>query len=155
MKLKNKDLLLMSYFRNNARENLTKISRQTQIPVSTIFQRLREFEKGPIQKHTTLLDFRQLGFDLRLNMMIAITKENKETCKQYLIKNDHVNSLYKINNGFDYMIECIFKNMSELQRFLDIIEKYGILQKLEVFILEDIKREEFLTKTLQAEMLEA
>ncbi|HIJ01446.1 TPA: hypothetical protein HA363_02255, partial [Candidatus Woesearchaeota archaeon] len=59
-----KDVLLMSFFRNNARENLTRISRITRIPVSTIFDKLRDYEKELVKKHTTLLDFRKLGFDI-------------------------------------------------------------------------------------------
>ena len=57
---KKKDLLLMTHFRRNSRENLTQISRLTNIPVSTIFDKLREYEKGLIQRHTTLIDFRRI-----------------------------------------------------------------------------------------------
>jgi DNA-binding Lrp family transcriptional regulator len=147
-----KDLLLMTYFRRNARENLTQISRLTRIPVSTIFDRLREFEKGLIQKHTTLVDFRKLGFDIRVNILFKVSKDSRENFRDFLIMNDNVNSLFRINNGFDYLVEGIFKDMGDLQKFMEMLDQFKIESKQELFILEDIKRECFLTDVIHTKL---
>ena len=148
-----KDLLLMTYFRNNARENLTKISRLTSIPVSTIFDKLREYEKTLIKKHTTLVDFKKLGFDIRMNILFKISKESKDQFKEFIMKNENINSVYKINNGYDYMVEAIFKDMNDLQNFTELMEKFNIELKQELFILEDLKREDFLSDKLHVDFL--
>jgi len=148
-----KDILLMTYFRRNARENLTQISRWTSIPVSTIFDKLREFEKGLIQRHTTLIDFRKLGFDIRIDILFKVAKDSREEFKEFLVGNENVNSIYRINSGFDYLVEGIFKDMSDLQRFTELLDKFKIEAKQELFILEDIKRESFLTEEIHAKML--
>ncbi|HYD03848.1 MAG TPA: Lrp/AsnC family transcriptional regulator [Alphaproteobacteria bacterium] len=154
MELKSKrDILLMTFFRKNARENLTQISRMTRIPVSTIFDKLREFEKGLIQKHTTLVDFRKLGFDIRLNMMFKISKESRENFREFLVTNEHINSVYRVNNGFDYMIEAIFKDMADLQRFTELLDRFQIEDKQELFVLEDIKRESFMSDEVHSRLL--
>lgn len=150
-----KDLLLMTYFRSNARENLTKISRMTSIPVSTIFDKLREFEKTLIKKHTTLVDFRKLGFDIKVNILFKVPKESKEDMREFLMKNEKINSLFKINNGFDYMVEAIFKDMNDLQKFNEQLERFNVQNKQELFILEDLKREGFLSDKMHAELLYA
>ena len=49
--MKNKDLKIISYLRQNARMPLTKMSKKTQIPVSTIFDRLRTNEDDLIYKN--------------------------------------------------------------------------------------------------------
>ena len=147
-----KDILLMTYFRRNARENLTQISRLTRIPVSTIFDRLREFEKGLIQKHTTLVDFRKLGFDIRVNILFKVAKDSREDFRDFLIMNDNVNSLFRINNGFDYLVEGIFRDMADLQKFMEQLDSFKIEAKQELFILEDIKRECFLTNEIHAKL---
>ncbi len=148
-----KDILLMTYFRRNARENLTQISRWTSIPVSTIFDRLREFERGLIQRHTTLVDFKRLGFDIRVNILFKIAKESREEFREFLVSNENINSIYRINSGFDYFIEAIFRDMSDLQRFTELLERFKIEAKQELFILEDIKRESFLTTEMHAKLL--
>ncbi|GIU69485.1 MAG: hypothetical protein KatS3mg002_0721 [Candidatus Woesearchaeota archaeon] len=148
-----KDILLMTFFRNNARENLTKISRLTSIPVSTIFDRLKEYEKELIRKHTTLIDFKKIGFDIKVNILFKVKRENRDEFKDFLIKNENINSVFKVNNGFDFLVEAIFKDMNDFQRFNDAIEKFNIETKQEMFILEDIKREDFLSDKTHAELL--
>lgn len=148
-----KDILLMTFLRNNARENLTRISRLTSIPVSTIFDRLKEFEKEIIKKHTTLIDFKKIGFDIKIDMLIKVLKEQKDELKEFLIKNENINSVFKVNNGFDFLIEAIFKDMNDLQRFIELLERFNIENKQEIFILEDLKREGFLADKNHAELL--
>jgi DNA-binding Lrp family transcriptional regulator len=148
-----KDLLLMSYFRNNARENLTKISRMTSIPVSTIFDRLKEFERSLIKKHTSIIDFKKIGFDIRMNIMFKLPKESREEFRDFIMKNENVNSLFRVNNGYDFMIEAIFKDMNDLHRFMESVERFNVDAKQELFILEDLKREGFLSDKLHAELL--
>jgi len=154
MELKTKkDILLMTYFRRNARENLTQISRWTRIPVSTIYDKLREFERGIIQRYTALVDFKKLGFDIRIDILFKVSKDSREEFKKFLMTNENVNSIYRINSGFDYLVEGIFKDMSDLQRFTELLERFKIESKQELFILEDIKRESFLTEKMHAKLL--
>ena len=143
-----KDLKILSELRQNARMSLTKMSKKTQIPVSTIFDRLKLNEKNIIIKHTSLLDFNKLGYNTRANITIKVNKEDKETLKQHLIRHHQINSVYKINNGFDFMVEGIFKHIIEMEDFLEQLEqKFNIIDKKSFFIIEDIKREAFLTNT--------
>ena len=106
-----KDLKILAYLRNDARMPLTKMSRKTNIPVSTIFDRLKLSENQLIIKHTSLINFSKLGYHTRANITLRVDKEDKEAVKEFLIKNHLVNSVYKINNGFDFMVEGIFKQI--------------------------------------------
>jgi DNA-binding Lrp family transcriptional regulator len=154
MELKTKkDVLLMTFFRKNARENLTQISRITRIPVSTIFDKLHSFEKELIHKHTTLINFKKLGFDIKIDMLFKISKESKEDFKEFLMGNEHINSLFRVNNGYDYMIEAIFRDMSDLQNFTEQLDRFEIEARQELFILEDLKRECFLSEEIHAKLL--
>lgn len=154
MELRTKrDALLMTFFRKNARENLTQISRMTHIPVSTIFDKLHEFEKGLIQKHTTLIDFRRLGFDIRVNMLFKVARDSRDDFREFLMGNEHINSVFRINNGYDYMIEGIFRDMSDMQRFTELLDRFRIEAKQELFILEDLKRESFLSDEMHMKLL--
>jgi len=148
-----KDILLMTYLRSNARENLTRISRLTHIPVSTIFDKLRDFESGLISKHTSLVDFRKLGFDVKVNMLFKIQRDGRESFRKFLMNHQNVNSIFRVNNGYDFLVEGIFVGMDDLQQFMEDIEQYPIEDKQELFVLEDLKREGFLSDQLHAELL--
>jgi DNA-binding Lrp family transcriptional regulator len=139
------DILLLSSLRANARESLTNISRKTSIPVSTIFDKLKIHENGVIKKHTSIVDFSLLGFGTRANIAFKVNKEEKDELKQYLMKSSSVNSFYRINNGFDYLIEGVFKNILEMEEFCEKIEEnFKIKTKQVFYIIEDLKREEFM-----------
>ena len=64
------------------------------------------------------------------------------------MKSENVNCLYKINNGFDFMAETIFRSMNELEEFLESLDqRFKLVSKQVYFIIEEIAREQFLTKT--------
>jgi len=140
-----KDLQIIAHLRQDARMPLTTMSRKTNIPVSTIFDRLKANESSLIVKHTCLLDFNKLGYSVRANITFRVERDDKEKLKEFLLKNASVNSLYKINNGFDYLVECIFKQIKDMDSFMDDVEnKFRIIDKQLFFIIEDLKKEEFM-----------
>lgn len=143
--LNKKDLLILSHFRQNARKSLTNISRKTGVPVSTIFDKLKLYEEKLIQRHTALLDFQKLGYEIRVKMTIKANREKRDDLINYLIRHKSVNSIFRINNGGDVLIEGIFRNMKELQEFSESLEDFDIKNKQEFFVLEDIKREAFMS----------
>ena len=141
-----KDIKIIANLRQNARMPLTRMSRKTQIPVSTIFDRLKLNENQLIIKHTSLLDFNKLGYNTRANITLRVDREDKQALQEFLIKHQSVNSVYKINNGFDFMVEGIFKQIKDMEEFIEEVEKrFKILDKKSFFIIEDLKREAFMS----------
>ncbi len=140
-----KDILLI-YLRNNARETLTSVSKATKIPISTLYDRLKGYEKTVIRKHTTLVDFTKLGYNCIAHIILKVQREQREALRQVLINNPCVNSVFKVNNGYDFLVEGIFHQVRDMEDFLDYLEaKFQILDRQTYFIIEDIKREKFLS----------
>jgi DNA-binding Lrp family transcriptional regulator len=59
----NDDFEILAHLRQNSRTNLTKISKETAVPISTIFDRIKRYNKDVIIKNTVLLDFRKIGYE--------------------------------------------------------------------------------------------
>ncbi len=144
MVMERKEYLVLSLLRKDARDNLTRISRKTGIPVSTLFEKLKKYEQHIITKHTSLLDFSTLGFNLRVQLVIKASKADRERLQQFLVKTPTVNNLYRVTNGSDFIVEAIFKDMTQFQDFTDQLDEYSIKAKQQYYILEDLKRESFL-----------
>jgi DNA-binding Lrp family transcriptional regulator len=141
-----KDMQILSYLRMNARIPLTKMSKEVQIPVSTIFDRLRVHEKDIIIKHTSLLNYSALGYNTRANIAFKVNRDDKESLKNFLIKHENINSISRINNGYDFMVEGIFQQIKDMEDFIDMLEqKFNIEDKKSFFIIEDIKKECFMS----------
>ena len=151
--MKNKELQVIKHLRVDARTKLTKMSRKTGIPVSTIYEYLKGFENGIIKKHTCLIDFRKLGYDLRVTLLVKTRQESKQEVKKYLETHHQVNTVYRINNGYDYLAEVVFKNMADLQQFLDELDNKKIKARKEYYVLEELRREAFLTSEAHLSVL--
>ena len=145
--LSQKELLIISQFRKDARKNLTNVSRDIKIPVSTIYDKLKVYEKSIIKKYTAIVDFSKLGYNVRVSISIKALQETKKQLTSFILSNFNVNSVYRINSGYDFMVEAIFKDMNDLQVFLDKLDEIGVKERNEYFISEDLKRESFLTKS--------
>ena len=142
--MKDKDLVILSHLRRNSREVLTRISRKSGIPISTLHDRIKAGVGGYINKYTVLLDFGKMGFNTRAKVTLKVAKDDKQKLLERLEKIPNVNSIYRINNGYDFMLDCIFRNMVELENFLEDIEARFEIQKRDIYyIISSIKQEEF------------
>ena len=143
--MNNSDIKIISTLRKNARVSLTKLSKLTSIPVSTIFDKIKFSDV--INKHTTLLNFQELGYHTRANVCVKVSKKDKQSLKEYLRSNSQVNSVFRISSEFDFLFEGIFVNLGEMEDFMDYLEgKFNILDKKVILVIEDLKREEFFTE---------
>ena len=136
-----KETILLKHLRQNSRKSLAKISEETSIPVSTLFDTLKKLESNVIVKHVSLLNFSKLGYSLK--MCFAISTKQKQELKGFLIQSQNVNSLSSLMNGYDFYIECIFKDFKEMTEFKENLEKFQIETIDETFIVDELKKEEF------------
>ena len=151
--LTKKELLILTHLRADSRKSLAMISRETNIPISTIFDKVNKLGKSTISKYSPLLDFQKLGFGIRINFVLKANDKKKQELKDFLLTNKNVNSMLRLNNDFDFFIETVFRDMKGLEEFSESLEKFKIKKKKEFFIIEDLKKEEFLTKPEHVKLL--
>ncbi|MBS3144631.1 Lrp/AsnC family transcriptional regulator [Candidatus Woesearchaeota archaeon] len=152
-KMLNKEVLVLSCLRENARMKLTTLSKKTGIPVSTIFDQMSD-PASLMTKYTTLINFGRLGFNTRAQIIIKLAKEQREQFRAFILEHKSINSAYRINNGYDYLLEGIFRNLKELEEFLETMEEqYPLKTKQVYYIIDDLKREEFLSDSSYLEMV--
>ena len=141
-----KDLIIMSHLRRNSRATITEIAKKTGVPISTIYEKIKRSGPDIIQKNTCLIDFNKLGFYTRAKIVIQARLSHKKELLEYLIKHQNINSIYKINNGVDFLTEGVFRNMKDMEEFIELLQSRFKVKKCETyFIIEDLKREAFLS----------
>lgn len=144
--MKDKERLIISYLRKNGRFTLAYISRMTNIPVSTLFDNIKNYEKDLIKKTTCIVDFAKLGYSTRANIAIKADRSSREEIQKFICEHPNTNSVFEIDSGFDLLAECVFSNIKELNDFTDILnEKFKILELRVYHVIDDIKREEFMS----------
>ena len=142
--MKSQHQKLIVELRRNARSKLTEISEASKIPVSTLFDSIHNLESENIIEHKTLVNFEKLGFNTRVFMAFKINLKNKEILEDYMKKAKNINSIFHINSGYDYLIDGVFRNQKELQKFIDEIGAL-ITEKNILNVIDVVENERFLT----------
>ena len=149
-----KDVLIMTYMRKNSRTTLTEIAKRSNSPISTIYEKLKVLRRNIIKKNTSIIDFNKMGFYARAKFVLQANINHKKPLLEYLMNHGNVNSLYKINNGYDFLFEGIFRNMKDLEDFVENLRMKFKMKKCEIYyIIEEAKREEFMADPEALELL--
>jgi Lrp/AsnC family transcriptional regulator for asnA, asnC and gidA len=140
------DLKLLGHLRTNARDTLTRISQETEIPISSIFDKLKRLEKmNVIKRYTSLLELNKIGIHVRVLLLVKPYKSSKGNLADWLIEKRPVNWLLRINGKWKLAAECLFPNIKNLESFIEDLEKSFRGVEFSVFyIIEDLKSEGFL-----------
>lgn len=143
------ELNILARLRNDAREPLTRMSRKTGVPVSTLFDKVRASEGDYIIRNTCLINFERIGFNTRAKVMLKVQRDKREELRKYLSLSHNVNSLHKVNCGYDFMFELVFRNINELEDYMeDLRDRFGIIEEQTIYVLETIKQEAFMTDNM-------
>jgi len=145
MSLINQDLQLLSALRKNSRSSLTKISQEINLPKSTLFDKLKHHEKSIIHKHTSLVDFKKLGYISRIFITIKTTVDCRSKLNQFFFTHENVNNLFVIDSGFDFFVDAVFKDIKEKEDFLTYLKvNFPILEIYVQTVVDHVRRESFL-----------
>ncbi|HJX05608.1 MAG TPA: Lrp/AsnC family transcriptional regulator [Candidatus Nanoarchaeia archaeon] len=138
---KNNNELILKHLRRDARKSFSSISRETGIPVTTVFDNYQKLEKsGIIKKHASLLDFRKLGYYYRSFVFVRANEIDK--LLSFLNDSSNVNSIFRTGDN-DYLVDVVFPSIKEFYYFIDSIREFN-LEKLEAHdVIEHLKKEEF------------
>lgn len=141
MRMTQNYLLILKNLRADARKSFTNISKDTGIPVTTVFDNYHKLAKNEvITKHTALIDFKRLGFYFRNFVFIKV--RNKDELLSYLKDHENVNSVFKMNT-YDYLIDAVFPGIREFYLFIDDLRDFNIINLELHDVIEHIKKEEF------------
>ena len=129
--------------------NLTTISRKTGIPVSTIFDRLRSHEGRLITKFTCLLDFHEMGFTVWAKVFVKVRPDKRNELQNYMYAHPSVNNIYRVNNGYDFTLDCVFRDMKDAEDFMNELEdSFPIIQRDVFHVIDRIVEEKLLAEEM-------
>jgi DNA-binding Lrp family transcriptional regulator len=117
------------------------IARALDMPVTTVYDRLRQHTKqGVITRHTTLIDFAKLGY----HSVALVTFSNSKNLTEYLTDHPNVNSLHLVAMGTELIAELVFPSAHKLQNFVeDVTARFDVQTKV-YQVVKEIRRETFI-----------
>ncbi len=152
--MKKRDIVLLTLLRQNARESLVNLSKKSFTPVSTIFEKLRTDFKRYIKRYTAIIDNSNIGFPIHAFILLKVQREDKVAVEEFLMRHQLVNSLYRINNSFDFIVEFYAPSIKKLDEALDQLnEKFAVLDVIIYFVSKELGKELFLSNLEHAALL--
>jgi len=145
-----KELLILHALRKNARKNLATISRETGIPITSVFEKVHKLQKTMIRKNTCFIDFSRLGHPLAVHFIIKVN--NTPGFESFVIKNKNTNNVFRLNGG-DFFIEALFRSMNNVQYFIEQVERFNVKELNTFHVLDELRKEQFLAKEEHLEMI--
>ena len=126
------------------RQSISSISSKINVPKSTLFDKMNRMEHEGIIMHKTLLDFAAAGFKSKIKVALKVPIAGRQEVLNWLCEHPNINNVYKVNHGYDFLFEAIFKDQKEASDFTDLLhEKFNIEDSHVFHVIEDIKREAF------------
>ncbi len=134
MALTRKQMLVLSELRSNSRQSIANIARKLGMPLSTCHDNYKAV-KNCITQYCSLIDFAELGYSLRINF--TFKAKNIEP----ILNNKNINSIYRINNKYTFLIECFFRNINEAYELKEKLQELGMKKISMSYIIDEIKKE--------------
>ncbi|MBT4823768.1 Lrp/AsnC family transcriptional regulator [Candidatus Woesearchaeota archaeon] len=141
--IKESDLKILSELRDNSRQTLAEISRKTRISISTVYDRIKFHENDLIKRNTCMIDFQKLGYGIRTSILASANE--KDEFRKFAKGHPNINSAFEIDNDFNFLLDCVFPNMSDCRDFVENLEKNGVEKSQVHYIIDEVKVESFMS----------
>lgn len=121
-----KDKQILEVLSRNARLSTKQIAKKTNIPITTVFNRIRNMEKsGVIKGYVTFLDKKKLGRGVSANILININFDtlskkmmNEEDMANKLLRIPGIESVDTMSGEADMIIKVSVQDIDELNEML-------------------------------------
>jgi Lrp/AsnC family transcriptional regulator for asnA, asnC and gidA len=114
------DLKIIQVLNRDARKPYKAIAEELSVSDVTVRKRIRSMlEEGVIKQFNVLLDYHKLGRIIKAFIGLKVQPPKLREIVGHLIENPDVQVLYRTTGEADLFVEVIFKDMEELNSFLE------------------------------------
>ena len=114
------DLKIIQVLNRDARRPFNAIAEELAVSDATVRKRVRRMlDEGVIQRFNVVLDYHKLGRIIKAFIGLSVQPPKLKGIVDHLFENPDVQVLYRTTGEVDLFVEVIFKDMEELNSFLE------------------------------------
>ncbi len=114
------DLRIIRSLSRDARKPYKTIARELDVSDATVRKRIHKMlEEGIIKQFNLLLDYHKLGRIIKAFIGLRINPQFLKQIVEHFKENPDIQVLYRTTGNVDLFVEVIFKDMEELNAFLE------------------------------------
>jgi len=136
------DLKIVKCLTEDGRCTYKKIAEEAGVSEATVKNRIDKLmEAGIIKKFTVIMDYHKLGRAIKAFIGLRIQPAKLPQIVEHVQKNPDVHVLYRTSGDVDLLIEVIFEQMEDLNKFLESeLALDGILGTVVTIVIGPYKR---------------
>ncbi|RIM88147.1 Lrp/AsnC family transcriptional regulator [Staphylococcus xylosus] len=120
------DRKVLEILKEDSKVSLNYISNEVNLSTPSVRERINKLRDiGVIKKYTIEIDYKTLGYDIEVIIDIVIKNHLYKDFKLYIAEQENVEFCYRISGESCFIFKVRFKNMIDVERFVDSIQKYG------------------------------
>lgn len=134
----------LNLLRENSRRNFKDIADKLGITIFKAYKIRDKLEREIIERYMVLLDFREIGYETRVFMILKPKVNFLNDVGLFLENCSNVNNLHLIDDFCSYFLEAIFKDMKGFSGFLNELSRFDFNKKEIMYVSEENKKEGFI-----------
>jgi len=143
MEIDQLDKSILSVLLDDSRLSYRQIAKKLGVSTATIMNRVKELEKDIIKKHTVILDYEKVGYDVEVLIEVRISKGKLLQVEKEIANHPNVFAVYDITGDFDAAILARFPSRRKMDAFLKKIQTYDFVERTNTrLILNTIKEKQ-------------
>ncbi|MBQ1475911.1 MAG: Lrp/AsnC family transcriptional regulator [Firmicutes bacterium] len=118
------DVKILEVLQENARVSISELSKQVNLSLSAVSERLKKLESSSIiEQYTTVLNSAAMEKDLSVIMMISMEDPSKTEEFDKLVHSlDEILECHYITGEYDYVLKITTKNTTTLEQLMNKIK---------------------------------
>ena len=138
-----KDLKILNVLNKNARISYRNITREINVSLSTVANRIKNLEEeGIIKNYIPLVDFEKIGYNLTVLINLKITHGKLIETQKKISLLPNVYAVYDITGNWDSLVIARFKNRRDLNKFVKNILTYDNVEQTNTQLVLNIVKED-------------
>jgi Lrp/AsnC family transcriptional regulator, leucine-responsive regulatory protein len=120
------DKRILLQLKENSRLSMRELAKKVNLSPPSVAERVRRLEnEGVIKGFTIDIDFSRLGYEIDCFMEVTLRQGEYEKFKQKIAENPHAEFCYRIAGHACYIVKLRFKNLSDIESFINEITPFA------------------------------
>jgi Lrp/AsnC family leucine-responsive transcriptional regulator len=131
------DVKILEVLQDNARVSISELSKQVNLSLSAVSERLKKLENSNIiEQYTTVLNSAAMEKELSAIMMISMEDPSDTDEFRRLVQSlDEILECHYITGTYDYVLKITTKNMSTLEQLMNKIKSIKSIKHTETNVI--------------------
>lgn len=131
------DVKILEVLQENARVSISELSKQVNLSLSAVSERLKKLENSNIiEQYTTVLNSSAMEKDLTVIMMLSLEDpSNTGEFNRLIESQDEVLECHYITGEYDYVLKITTKNTSTLEQLMNKIKSIESIKRTQTNVI--------------------